>query len=362
MSKHRLGKKFTSKSAEEFRGLLLGWYDAHARILPWRYTKNQKPDPYRVWLSEIMLQQTTVAAVGPYFLKFTEKWPTITALANAPAEDIMKEWAGLGYYSRARNLHKCAQVITQELGGSFPDNQNDLKKLPGIGDYTSAAITAVVFNKPATVVDGNIERVMARYFAWPEPMPAAKKDLKNLAAGLFDGYEERPGDLAQALMDLGAMICTPRSPKCGSCPVSKNCTARKQGIASELPLQEKKKSRPKRFGHVYWITNTKGEVLACRRPPKGLLGGMIALPTTEWTADKKTTPPPFVEKLKMTDFGQTVRHVFTHFELELGLKTATLRGKTPADHLWLKPGELGKAGFPTVFMKAVRLFGGGGRP
>ncbi|MGB4106738.1 MAG: A/G-specific adenine glycosylase [Alphaproteobacteria bacterium] len=364
MSKRTLGKKFTSKGAEEFRELLLGWYDRHARILPWRYTKNQKPDPYRVWLSEIMLQQTTVAAVGPYFQKFTEKWPTIKALANAPAEDIMKEWAGLGYYSRARNLHKCAQVVAHELSGAFPDNQDDLKKLPGIGDYTSAAIRAVAFNKPATVVDGNVERVMARYFAWPEPMPGAKKDLKNLATGLFDEYADRPGDLAQALMDLGATVCTPRSPRCGSCPVSKNCVARKRGIASELPLQEKKKPRPRRFGHVYWITNGRGEVLVCRRPPKGLLGGMIGLPTTEWVTGKKMpAPPSFLKKIEITDFGQSARHVFTHFKLELALKSGHFSGKAPAGgYLWLKAEEVENAGFPTVFIKAVRLFNGGSGP
>jgi A/G-specific adenine glycosylase len=192
MSKAKLGKKFTQKTAEEFRKRLLGWYDRHARILPWRYAKNQKPDPYRVWLSEIMLQQTTVAAVGPYFNKFTEKWPDVHALAAANEQEIMREWAGLGYYSRARNLHKCALIVSGEMKGAFPAEQNELKKLPGIGDYTSAAIRAIAFNQPATVVDGNVERIMARVFAWPDPMPAAKKDLKNLAAGLFENYHERP--------------------------------------------------------------------------------------------------------------------------------------------------------------------------
>ncbi|MCE7886116.1 MAG: A/G-specific adenine glycosylase [Alphaproteobacteria bacterium PRO2] len=355
MSKAKLGKKFTQKSAEEFRERLLGWYDRHARILPWRYTKNQKPDPYRVWLSEIMLQQTTVAAVGPYFNKFTEKWPDIHALANANEQEVMRQWAGLGYYSRARNLHKCAVIVSGQMQGTFPTTQDELKKLPGIGDYTSAAIRAIAFNQPATVVDGNVERIMARIFAWPDPIPGAKKDLKNLAAGLFENYDERPGDLAQALMDLGATICIPKSPRCGACPVSQNCMAYKKGIAAELPLQEKKKARPRKFGHVYWITNGKGDVLVHRRPPKGLLGGMIGLPTSSWEEAGKR-PALALKNLKTTDFGTSVRHVFTHFELELALKTSGYKGEIPDGYAWIEATDIENAGFPTVFKKAVRLF------
>lgn len=362
MAKPEIGKKFTKKSAEAFRNRLLGWYDQHARILPWRYTKNQKPDPYRVWLSEIMLQQTTVAAVGPYFSKFTEKWPTVQALATAKQEEIMTAWAGLGYYSRARNLHKCAGVVVAELMGEFPDDQIALKKLPGIGDYTSAAIRAIAFNKPAIVVDGNIERIMARYFAWQTPMPEAKKDLKNLASGLFENFIERPGDLAQALMDMGATVCIPQNPRCGLCPVSRNCKARKLEIAARLPLQSGKKTRPRKFGHVYWITNSKGQVLLERRREEGLLGGMVGLPTSEWIiADgRDAASPSTLVRCKINDLGDnpvSVRHTFTHFELELRLKTARLNDTNIGNgYYWAAIDGIEKAGFPTVFKKAVKLF------
>jgi A/G-specific adenine glycosylase len=358
MSDAKIGKKFTQKGAREFRNELLAWYDRHARILPWRYTKNQKPDPYRVWLSEIMLQQTTVAAVGPYFHKFTEKWPDIHALAAADSQEVMNQWAGLGYYSRARNLHKCAGIVSRDLKGVFPEDQHELRKLPGIGDYTSAAIRTIAFNKPATVVDGNVERIMARYFAWPVPMPTAKKDLKNLAADLFDGYDERPGDLAQALMDLGATICVPKSPRCGACPVSKNCAARKRNIAAELPLQEKKKAKPQKFGHIYWVTNARGQVLVQRRPEKGMLGGMIGLPTSDWLErGAKPKPHEVLKGARTADFKESVRHGFTHFDLELGLKTARLaKTRVPEGYQWVEANSLEKAGFPTVFRKAVLLF------
>lgn len=361
MAKPEIGKKFTKKSAAAFRGRLLDWYDRHARILPWRYTGNQKPDPYRVWLSEIMLQQTTVGAVVPYFSKFTEKWPTVQALAGARQEEIMTAWAGLGYYSRARNLHKCADVITSDLQGKFPDDQNALKKLPGIGDYTSAAIRAIAFNKPATVVDGNVERIMARYFAWQAPIPEAKKDLKNLASGLFENFTERPGDLAQALMDLGATVCIPKNPRCGLCPVKRNCEARKLEIANRLPLQSGKKARPQKFGHVYWVTNNKGQVLLERRPEKGLLGGMIGLPTSEWIeGDGDAIPPAMLAKCEIKDFDDlpvSIRHVFTHFELGLALKTVRLNSLNIGNgYYWASVSEIEKAGFPTVFKKAVKLF------
>ena len=361
-SKTGLGKKFTKREAEEFRHRLLNWYDQHGRILPWRYTKNQEPDPYRVWLSEIMLQQTTVAVVGPYFKNFTEKWPTVQALAAAPSDEIMNDWAGLGYYSRARNLHKCAQAITKEFGGVFPDDQTRLRSLPGIGDYTSAAIRAIAFNKPATVVDGNVERVMARYFSWPDPLPKAKKDLKNLAAGIFENYAERPGDLAQALMDLGATVCTPKSPRCGICPVSKSCKAGKAGLGGKFPRQGNKQRRPRKFGHVYWITNRRGEVLIQRRPLKGLLGGMAGLPTSEWSSEKKNLrPPELISGMETINFPTAVRHPFTHFQLELALKTCSFpgkkeSGKLPDSYTWISLEHLENIGFPTVFKKAVDLF------
>ncbi len=363
MANAKIGKKFTKGRAEEFRQRLLEWYDSHARVLPWRYTKKQKPDPYCVWLSEIMLQQTTVAAVGPYYRKFTEKWPDIAALAGARQEEIIQEWAGLGYYSRARNLHKCAGIVAKDLRGVFPQEQEELKRLPGIGDYTSGAIRAIAFNKPATVVDGNVERIMARYFAWPVPMPDAKKNLKNLAAGLYDHYEDRPGDLAQALMDLGATICTPKSPRCGLCPVSQHCEGRKKKIAANLPLQNKKKAKPKKFGYVYWVTNSKGQVLVERRPEKGLLGGMSGLPTSEWalkTAKSPPAGPEIMSHFKTGDWASkpvSILHSFTHFDLELVLKTGKLGKSTISGPFrWLDKAQLEKAGFPTVFKKAVRLF------
>ncbi len=363
MAKAEIGKKFTEKSAEAFRNGLLEWYNRHARILPWRYTKDQKPDPYRVWLSEIMLQQTTVGAVGPYFGFFTEKWPTVQALAAAKQEDIMTAWAGLGYYSRARNLHKCAGVVARELKGKFPADQTALKKLPGIGDYTSAAICAIAFNKPATVVDGNIERIMARYFAWQTPMPEAKKDFKNLASGLFENFVERPGDLAQALMDLGATVCIPKNPRCGLCPVSRDCKARKLGIAAQLPLQPAKKAKPQKFGHVYWITNDKGQVLLERRAGKGLLGGMACLPTSTWVESKDDAHPDLpaaLARLKIKDLSKkpvSIYHSFTHFDLELVLKTARLNsGDIGHGYYWVSVQDVEKTGFPTLFKKAVKLF------
>jgi A/G-specific adenine glycosylase len=362
MAKAKIGKKFTKLKAVQFRKDLLEWYDVHARILPWRYTKDQKPDPYRVWLSEIMLQQTTVAAVEPYFVKFTEKWPTVNSLARAPQESIMTEWAGLGYYSRARNLHKCAGIVANELQGRFPDDQNELKKLPGIGDYTSAAIRAIAFNKPAIVVDGNVERIMARYFAWQTPMPEAKKDLKDLAADLFEDYQERPGDLAQALMDLGATICIPKTPRCALCPVRKSCEGRQQNIAALLPRQSPKKAKAKRFGHVYWITNDKGQILLERRESKGLLGGMMGLPTSEWAiaSNKISKLPKGLENILTVDVADkltSVHHVFTHFDLELRLQRGKVK-KMPIgeNYYWEHTGNLEQAGFPTVFRKAVQIF------
>lgn len=338
--------------AAEFRGRMLEWYDRSGRELPWRYKNAQKADPYRVWLSEIMLQQTTVTAVKPYFLKFLDRWPDVRALADAPREEIMKEWAGLGYYSRARNLHACARVVAHDLKGIFPSEQAELKKLPGIGDYTSAAIRAIAFNQNAAVVDGNIERIAARIFVITEPLPASKNLLKEKAADFFEGFTDRPGDLAQALMDLGATICTPKSPKCMICPVSGFCEAYKRGIAESLPVRIKDKNKPKKFGHVYWVTNKRGDVLLHRRPEKGLLAGMTGLPTSGWeTALPDHLPWGSVEPSQMP----SVFHSFTHFDLELVLSRASAQ-KAPAGYFWVKPEDLKDFGFPTVFNKAVKLF------
>lgn len=347
--------KKNAKSVTEFRERLLDWYDRNHRKMPWRAAPNKRPDPYHEWLSEIMLQQTTVNAVVPYFIKFIGKWPDIHALANAPTESIMKEWAGLGYYARARNLHACAKVISKEHKGKFPQTIEELKKLPGIGDYTANAIAAIAFDKPATVVDGNVERVMARYFAVEEPLPAVKPRLKELAHTFSEGQTHRPGDFAQGMMELGATICTPTSPKCMFCPVNENCEGRRKGIAAALPYKVKKDNKPQRSGYVYWVEDNKGRVLLHRRPDKGLLGGMLAFPTTEWS-EKKTPHLEFLMDLNFKPLKEDVLHSFTHFDLRLKPQKTVAAIKPPQGYSWHKKSELAEAGFPTVFKKAWKIF------
>jgi A/G-specific adenine glycosylase len=348
------------KGVDAFREALLGWYDRHRRTLPWRALPGQAADPYHVWLSEIMLQQTTVGAVVPYFQKFIRLWPDVRALAEAPEQDVMAAWAGLGYYSRARNLHKCAKIVADGLKGRFPDHQDGLKALPGIGDYTSAAITAIAFDKPATVIDGNVERVVARYFAIQETLPAAKKPIREKAGLLSNGRADRPGDFAQAMMDLGATVCIPKNPRCSLCPVSEGCEARKLNIQNDLPRRAVKKIRPKKTGYIYWITSKAGQVLLHRRPPEGLLGGMTALPTSEWLendlAATLTHPADIIDNVKVFSAceGRDVHHVFTHFELKLlpfsgEWKAAML----PYGYYWADPVDFRNWGLPTVFRKAA---------
>lgn len=295
--------------------LLLDWYDRHARVLPWRVPpKGGTGDPYRVWLSEVMLQQTTVAAVKAYFERFTTLWPTVADLAAAPDEAVMAEWAGLGYYARARNLVACARAVTAR--GGFPDTREGLEALPGIGAYTSAAIAAIAFDRPETVVDGNVERVVSRLFAVETPMPRAKPVLRELAGRLTPS--ERPGDFAQAMMDLGATICTPRNPACALCPLNAGCAARLQGIAAELPRKEPKKPKPLRRG-IAWVGFSNAGILLERRADKGLLGGTLAFPSSGW--DGSDLPPPATADWR--EIG-VVRHVFTHFTLDLTVATASL--------------------------------------
>lgn len=348
-----------TRKVEKFRRDLLKWYDAHRRVLPWRALPGKKANPYYVWLSEIMLQQTTVPAVIPYFLKFTQKWPKVSDLAAAPAEEIMENWAGLGYYARARNLHKCSIIIANDHGDKFPKTQNELNKLPGIGDYTSNAIAAIAFNQPANVVDGNVERVMARIFAVTEPVPDSKPLLKSLAGVMAEGELDRPGDYAQALMDLGATVCTPSSPKCMICPVSKQCEGRNQGIQDTLPARKAKAAKPQRQGHVYWVTDSRGRVLFERRPEKGLLAATIGLPTSEWVekggkaAHLAFLPNP--RPLKSIE----VRHVFTHFDLTLSGAEVSWPDHDPATlagYFWVEREKIETLGIPTVFKKAVKLF------
>ena len=296
---------------------LLAWYDRHARDLPWRVPPGGAPaDPYRVWLSEVMLQQTTVAAVKAYFLRFTAIWPTVQDLAAAPDAQVMAEWAGLGYYARARNLLACAQAVTA-MGG-FPDSRAGLQALPGIGAYTSAAIAAIAFDRTETVVDGNVERVVARLFAVQTPLPRAKPELVALAETLTPSA--RPGDYAQAMMDLGATVCTPRSPACVICPLQAHCDARAQGIAAELPRKTPKLPKPQRTGTV-WLARQGDALLLEHRPPQGLLGGVLAFPSAGW--DGRDLPPPGPADWR--DLG-TVRHVFTHFTLDLTVQLGTLAG------------------------------------
>lgn len=304
--------------------LLLTWYDRHARVLPWRVPPGQgAADPYRVWLSEIMLQQTTVAAVKAYFERFTLLWPDVRALAAADDAQVMGEWAGLGYYARARNLLACARVVARE--GGFPTTREGLLALPGIGPYTAAAIAAIAYDQPETVVDGNVERVVARLFAVTQPMPGSKPRLRDLAATLTP--QARPGDFAQAMMDLGATICTPRSPACGICPLIDHCDARAQGIAADLPRRAPKPEKPTRSG-IAWIGRQGDHLLVEQRPAKGLLGGTLAFPSTGW--DGSNAPPPGPADWRQ--IGE-VRHVFTHFNLILTVMAGDLRGPHDRGHL-----------------------------
>ena len=330
---------------------LLGWYDRHARDLPWRAPPGtaERPDPYRVWLSEIMLQQTTVAAVRPYFARFTERWPAVGDLAAAPLDEVLHAWQGLGYYARARNLHRCARAVVDDHNGVFPDTEDGLRALPGIGAYTAAAIAAIAFGRPATVVDGNVERVMARLHAVETPLPAAKPVLKRLAALTTPG--DRPGDYAQAVMDLGAAVCTARSPQCLLCPWSAGCAAHRRGMSAELPRRAPKKAKPLRRGIVWWIEGPDGRVMLQRRPETGLLGGMMEFPGTGWTeAEPRGRPPVAVTAEREAG---TVGHVFTHFRLELAVVTAHTESST-GNAVWEDPARLDRQALPTVMKKVAR--------
>ncbi|MDA5093054.1 A/G-specific adenine glycosylase [Aliiroseovarius sp. KMU-50] len=330
---------------------LLAWYDDHARSLPWRVSPADRkagvaPDPYAVWLSEIMLQQTTVAAVKNYFIRFMTLWPTFEDLANAEDERVMGEWAGLGYYARARNLLKCARTLRDQ--GGFPKDRAGLETLPGIGPYTSAAIAAIAFDHPETVVDGNVERVMARVFEITAPLPDAKPEMKKAAASLTP--KMRPGDYAQAVMDLGATICTPKSPACGICPWRAPCKSRLSGLAPTLPRKRKKAAKPVRYGIAYLARRDDGAWLLERRPDKGLLGGMLGWPGAEWGELAQEAPPILAN---WRDPGAEVRHTFTHFHLLLSLRVADV----PMDAQPVQGSfqVLRKSDLPTVMRKAFDL-------
>ncbi|MGB0505649.1 MAG: A/G-specific adenine glycosylase [Pikeienuella sp.] len=332
---------------------LLRWYDLNARDLPWRAPPGTPPmDPYKVWLSEIMLQQTVVATVKPYFERFTTLWPTVDTLAAAPREDVLAEWAGLGYYARARNLHSCAQVVSNQLGGRFPETEAGLLALPGVGPYTAGAIGAIAFDLPVAAVDGNVERVLSRFYAIETPLPDSKPDIRTRTEALVPA--KRAGDFAQALMDLGATICTPKSPTCLLCPFTQSCQGRAKGIAAELPRKAPKRVKPKRESTVYaHFREGDGAILIETRPDKGLLGGMIGLPGPEWT---KT--PPLIETTKSAAPGTAdwceasaqARHVFTHFELTLSVLYAT--GPELPNGTYM-PFDNARKAAPTVMRKAM---------
>lgn len=332
--------------------LLLAWYDVHGRTLPWRYRRGEAADPYRVWLSEIMLQQTSVAAVRDYFLKFTSRWPAVQDLAAAPVDEVMRLWAGLGYYGRARNLHAAAVKIVSDFGGAFPADEAKLRTLPGIGAYTAAAVAAIGFGLRASPVDGNIERVVARLFAVETPLPAAKPELKRLAETLTP--DERAGDFAQGLMDLGATICTPKSPACAICPLREGCAARLAGIEALLPRRADKAERPRRSGAAFVLTSANGHVLLRRRPPRGLLGGMLEFPSTPWTKEGERAPLSHAPaKAGWTKLPTRVEHVFTHFALTLEVYAARVGTEDAGLGLWIPAAELDDAGLPSVMRKVA---------
>jgi A/G-specific adenine glycosylase len=339
------------------RAQLLAWYDENARDLPWRvgpkvHAAGVRSDPYRVWLSEVMLQQTTVPHVIPYFLKFTARWPTVSALAAEDDGEVMAAWAGLGYYARARNLLACARAVAGDHGGVFPDTEAALRTLPGLGAYTAAAVAAIAFDRPANVVDGNVERVMARLFALEAPLPDAKPELKRLAGALV--RDVRPGDWAQALMDLGATVCRPKAPLCERCPIAAHCAGLGTGAPEAFPRKSAKAERPHRHGVAYVLTRGE-EVALVRRPPSGLLGGMLGLPTSDWRAGRwseaealAAAPAHAQVKTAWRGVGE-VEHGFTHFTLTLQLYRAEGEAK---DVIWTP--RRGLNALPSVFLKAAR--------
>lgn len=344
-----------------FRQQLLAWYEREGRTLPWRVRPEDRqngvrPDAYKVWLSEIMLQQTTIPHATPYWQTFTQRWPTVNDLARADRDQVMAAWAGLGYYARARNMHACACQVSAQFQGLFPDTIEGLKALPGIGDYTANAIAAIVYDRPGVVVDGNVERVISRLERVETPLPKAKPEIKALAAELSD--PDRPGDYAQAIMDLGAVICTPKSPSCSRCPVSRMCKTFKVGDVQAFPRKQKKAKKPVRYGTCFHVLRDKGEgqeLLVRRRPDKGLLGGMLELPGTDWNEEISETVMPF--KADWQDAGE-VRHVFTHFELRLRV-FACDPGDADYDPFlkgqWVRADSLKDVGLPSVMLKAARL-------
>jgi A/G-specific adenine glycosylase len=342
---------------------LLAWYDRHRRKLPWRAAPGELADPYRVWLSEIMLQQTTARVVAPYFVKFLARWKDVRALAAAPLSEVLSAWAGLGYYARARNLHACARAVMERHGGKFPQSENALHELPGIGPYTAAAIAAIAFDAPATPVDGNIERVVARLFAVSAPLPQAKTELRRLARAMTP--RRRAGDFAQAMMDLGATICTPKRPACALCPWMESCAGRRSGDPALFPRRKPKREGLQRRGAAFVALREDGFLLVRTRPMKGLLGGMTEVPTSDWSADFDETnasdgAPRFYARARAGAYQwhrvpAPVRHVFTHFPLELSVYWAKISAGTPAPEgtRWIECAKIAEEALPSLMRKVV---------
>ncbi len=330
---------------------LIDWYDRHHRVLPWRVSPRDRAngvraDPYRIWLSEIMLQQTTVAAVGPYFHAFVQRWPTVGDLAAAEDDDVMRAWAGLGYYSRARNLLKAARAVAALPGGAFPDSEDALRALPGIGAYTSAAVAAIAFDRPAAVVDGNVERVVTRLKRIETPVAEAKPLIRAHVAEMVPA--ERPGDFAQAMMDLGATICTPRRPKCILCPICEACLAFRDGDPEHYPVKAAKKAKPVRHGTAFVAIRPDGAVLLRRREDRGLLGGMAETPSGGW--DGSVAEPPFAADWQLAG---SISHTFTHFQLEMEVRVAEADSPAPAGSWWSPAHEIANEALPTVMKKVL---------
>jgi A/G-specific adenine glycosylase len=350
------GRRKQRSQARAQARALLAWYDRHRRVLPWRAPPGAAADPYRVWLSEIMLQQTTVKAAAPYFVRFTARWPDVAALAAAPLEEVLRQWAGLGYYARARNLHACARAVVAHHGGRLPAAPDALRALPGIGPYTAAAIAAIAFGERTAAVDGNVERVVARLLAVEAPLPGARPTIRALAQHLVP--PARCGDFAQALMDLGATICTPKKPACARCPWSSACAARRGGDPESFPRRAQRRSGRLRRGAAFVVTRADGCVLVRSRPLGGLLGGMTEVPTSEWVVDldaatARAAAPRLAQPLRWRRLPGCVSHVFTHFPLELVVLTACVPAGTPAprDARWAA--ELSEEALPTLMRKVL---------
>ena len=342
-------------SIADIRRHLLAWYDCERRDLPWRFQPDEEADPYRVWLSEIMLQQTTVAAVAPYFREFTARWPRVEDLATASLDDVLYVWQGLGYYARARNLHACARAVVDIHGGRLPGREVELQRLPGIGPYTAAAIAAIAFGEKTTPVDGNVLRVIARLYLVREALPKARGQIEIFARRLTP--ENRCGDFAQAMMELGATICTPRRPRCGDCPLNQECKAFATDQPEKYPVKERRKQKPTRYGVAFWTKSTSGAVLLRRREEKGLLGGMMEFPSTQWRERPWTETeslPGAPARTQWQPIPGSVRHTFTHFHLELEVLTGRLQNADAVDGVWCPVDKLHEHALPTVMKKVAR--------